>query len=253
VDEISGVGGKSIDSKVIIYGGGALVRLAMGNGVRVQGFWETSHHSLFFPTQTIGFLHWQVRSTPSTLWPGKLFPMNTARSLLLGILFFGCATLSAQTLPKAWEGKWRGTVDIWSYGSKVDSFPMTLTITRLHASWDFVIDYQRNPARPDVREYRLVTIDSGKNQFAIDEQNSILLDTYLVDNCLMNVFAGMGSSLQTRMCLEGEVLSYEITSNFDAPERISGGEVIGKDTIPEIKSYEVYSKMKAKLRKANAE
>ena len=179
--------------------------------------------------------------------------MHLVRLFLLCLLFCCCFSLAGQELPKAWEGHWQGTVDIWSYGNEVDSFPMTLTISRLHTSWDFVIDYQRNPERPDVREYRLVTVDSEKNRFAIDEQNSILLDTYLIDNCLMNVFAGMGSSLQTRMCLEGDVLSYEITSNFDGPERVSGGEVMGKDTIPEIKSYEVYSQMKARLRKGNEE
>ncbi|MTB51147.1 hypothetical protein [Lewinella sp. W8] len=179
--------------------------------------------------------------------------MQVFRSIL-PVLFLLCGgALGAQVLPDSWHGQWRGTVDIWSYGVKVDSFPMALTIRPEGDRWQFVINYRRNPDQPDVRRYQLVALDGEKGHFAIDEQNSILLDTYLVDDCLLNVFAGMGSSLQTRICHEGDFLSYEITSNFDAPERVSGGEVMGQDTVPEIRSYTVYNQMKARLRKDNEE
>ncbi len=59
----------------------------------------------------------------------------------------------------------------------------------------------------------------------------------------------MGSELQTRMCLEEQTLTYEITSRLEEPLRVSGNEVIDKDTIPEIRSYELYNIMKAKLKK----
>ena len=110
-----------------------------------------------------------------------------------------------------------------------------------------MIFYDRDKNKPDKRKYQLILVDAAKQHFAIDEQNSIILDTYFNDNCLYTRFGGMGSDLQTRICLRDEVLEYEIMSNYSKPIRVSGNEIIGKDTIPEITSYDLYNFMKAKL------
>lgn len=168
--------------------------------------------------------------------------------LKLIILFLLLAlSLKSQTIPTNWQGKWQGTVNIWAYNSKIDSFPMSLKITPNDTVWDFVISYNRDVDKPDVREYQLIIVDADNNHFAIDEQNSIILDCYFNDNCLYTIFGGMGSDLQTRICLSGQELNYEITSNFSKPIRTSGNEIIEKDTVPEIRSYDLYHLMKAKL------
>jgi len=63
--------------------------------------------------------------------------------------------LKSQTIPSEWEGKWQGTVNIWAYNSKIDSFPMSLEITPNDTVWNFVISYNRDVDKPDVREYQL--------------------------------------------------------------------------------------------------
>ncbi|MEM9984268.1 MAG: hypothetical protein AAF804_04170 [Bacteroidota bacterium] len=159
------------------------------------------------------------------------------------------AQTQAQVLPPAWEGTWGGTVYIWSYNVNTDSFPMSLEITPLDSGWNFVINYQRDKNQPDLREYELRSVDPSTYHFAIDEKNSIILDAYLNDNCLYTVFSGMGSELQSRMCLSDGGLEYEITSVLSEPTRISGDQVMGSDTIPEIMSYDLYHVMKARLKK----
>lgn len=171
-------------------------------------------------------------------------------SFITLILFLFSSTLSSQSLPKEWHGKWEGTVDIWSYNNKIDSFPMSLEIQPLDSTWTFIINYNRDIKKPDVRKYQLIVVNPEKNHLAIDEKNSIILDSYFNDDCLYTRFGGMGSDLLTRICLSDQELNYEITSNYSTPLRVSGNEVIGNDTIPEIKSYDLYHIMKAKLRKA---
>jgi len=173
------------------------------------------------------------------------------RSAILALLVLTTFQVKGQIIPSEWEGKWQGTVDIWSYNIKKDSFPMSLEISPKDSVWNFVISYNKYIDKPDIRKYELISIDTSKRHLAIDEKNSILLDTYFNDNCLYTRFGGMGSDLQTRICLNRGELEYEITSNLSKPVRVSGNEIIKKDTIPEIKSYTIYHIMKAILKKEN--
>ena len=178
----------------------------------------------------------------------KLFQLIKVVLLLL-ITF----QTNGQVIPSEWEGTWSGTVNIWSYNKKTDSFPMSLEITPKDSVWNFVIFYKKDPNKPDKRQYELIIIDPSKYHLAIDEKNSIILDSYFNDNCLYTIFGGMGSDLQTRICMNKETLEYEITSSLSQPIRISGNEVIANDTIPEISSYNLYHIMKAKLKKEKRE
>ena len=171
--------------------------------------------------------------------------------LLVCIFLTGTMQLNSQSLPKQWEGKWVGTVEIWSYNVKKDAFPMTLEIIPNDSIWDYTIFYDKEyQGKKDIRKYQLIQVDEEQFRFAIDEKNSIILDCYLIDNCMYDRFSGMGSDLHVRMCLVNEhEMEYEITSYLNAPVRTSGGEVIKKDTIPEIQSFNLYHLMKAKLKK----
>ena len=126
---------------------------------------------------------------------------------------------------------------------------MSLEITPRDSVWNFVISYKKDIDKPDIRQYELIVMDTAKYHLAIDEKNSIVLDSYFNDNCLYTIFAGMGSDLQTRICMTEGALDYEITSNLSEPIRVSGNEIIENDTIPEIRSYDLYHIMKARLKR----
>jgi len=126
---------------------------------------------------------------------------------------------------------------------------MSLEIQPIDSAWTFIITYNVGTEEPDVRDYSLIAIDTAAGHYAIDEHNSILLDTYLFDNCLYDRFAVMNSDLFSRICLNGEVLDYEIISGQTEPVRISGDTIMGADTIPEVSSYRLFSVIKAALRR----
>jgi hypothetical protein len=171
------------------------------------------------------------------------------KSILAILLLFTSLIIKGQIIPLEWEGIWHGTVDIWSYNVKTDSFPMSLEITPKDSVWNFVISYKRDVDKPDIRRYELIVVDKSRFHLAIDEKNTIYLDSYFNDNCLYTRFGGMGSDLQTRICMSKGDLEYEITSNLSEPIRVSGNEIIKSDTIPEIRSYDLYHIMKARLKK----
>ncbi|MEL6803677.1 MAG: hypothetical protein AAFO91_07845 [Bacteroidota bacterium] len=170
--------------------------------------------------------------------------------LILLCSFILPRTLSAQSLPESWMGKWEGTVEIWSNNQMVDSFPMSLTITPTDTDWDYVIDYQRDPERPDVRRYSLFSLNDSIGHFAVDEHNGIILDTYRNGNCLNSAFSGMNTHLLMRLCLEEDGMAYEITSMPSEAQRINEEHVLEGDTIPEIRAYSVINIMRANLVKA---
>ena len=168
---------------------------------------------------------------------------------LIPLLFLSCQ-LSSQIVPENWEGKWKGTVKSWSYNTPIDSFEMSIDIIPKDTIWDFIIFYDRAyQGKPDIRAYQLIIEDESKYHLAIDEKNSIFLDCFINDHCLYNKFSGMGSDLQVSMCVKGTKMEYEITSYLSEPIRVSGNKVIEKDTIPEIKSFDLNFLMKAELTK----
>ncbi len=166
--------------------------------------------------------------------------------LLCGLSLF---SLQAQQFPQSWEGKWTGTVEIWGQNQLLDSFPMSLEIVPQDTAWTFTLNYMRNANEPDLRAYALVPLVDSVGHYAIDEANSIILDAYYNGDCLYSAFGGMGSELLSRICLDGEVLSYEISSFLSEPVRVSGNQIIESDTIAEIRSFNVYSVMSAKLKR----
>ena len=178
-----------------------------------------------------------------------MFPQNTKFLILLIIALLGQKSVFSQSGLAPWEGIWKGVVDIWDSGKKIDSFPMSLEIIPKDSAWDFIILYNRNPDKPDKRAYSLIVIEDSIGHYAIDEHNGIILDCYALDNCIYASFGGLGNDLLSRMCLQGEQLEYEISSALSDPIRISGNTVMEGDTIPEIRSYKVFNLMKAVLTK----
>ena len=169
--------------------------------------------------------------------------------ILVGGLIFCFSGLQAQGLSEAWLGKWQGRCDIWSFNKITMSFPMSLEISPIDSGYTFTINYLADTTKPDIRKYSLIELDDSTGHYAIDEHNSIILDSYLNGECLFTSFGGLGSELLTRICLENGEMEYEITSVKSAPIRSSGNEVVGTDTIPEINSYQLHQLMKARLQK----
>ena len=113
--------------------------------------------------------------------------------------------------------------------------------------YDFILVYNEGSDQADIRPYKLKSVNDTIGHYVIDENNSILLDTYIIDNCLMDMFSLDSSGIFSRICNHTKYIDLEMLELGMNPIRTSGGEVIENDTIPEVNSYSLRSITKAKL------
>ena len=171
------------------------------------------------------------------------------RTLLTGSCLFLSVLLSAQTFPDDWYGNWQGNLAIWRGGQAVDTVPMEFELSLADTGGiNYIIRYLPEGRPVDERSYLLQSVDSTAGHYVIDERNGILLDEYLVDNCLYSHFDVMGSDQFARICYTSQdTLEYEITGGPVGPIRESGTITEGGDTISPVRAFRIGSVTKARL------
>lgn len=98
------------------------------------------------------------------------------------------------------------------------------------------------------RNYTLVAKDKEKGIFEVDENNGIILPTYLNDNTLHSFFEVQGNLLSSRAKFSEKKLDFEILFTSLKNKVKSGG--ISED-IPEVFGYPISVFQKATLEKTN--
>lgn len=99
-----------------------------------------------------------------------------------------------------------------------------------------------------LRPYELVIVDPGKGLYAIDEKNSIVMESYLLGGKLYNRFEVQGNLLLSTTELIGDKLEFEVISGNMAPVSITGGKA-ETDEIPPVKAYPVVTRQWALLQR----
>jgi len=94
------------------------------------------------------------------------------------------------------------------------------------------------------RAYLLKTIDASIGHYAVDEQNSIQIDAYLLGEKLVQRFEVMGNLLDTFIEKRGDNLVWEIFSGKNQATNITGDTVQDGEDIPRVKTFSmgVYQK-----------
>lgn len=178
--------------------------------------------------------------------------MNRRNLLLIGLICLCYLTngFNQDNRLTPFEGTYKGTLEIYQGAKVAHSLPMSLKILPIDStSWTFHITYHRD-GKEDFRPYNIRLIDAQKGHYVIDEHNGILLDSYLNGNCLYEQFAIDNSGIIGTTCfLDDDRLSYELIPINMEPTRISGDTIINGDTIPAVRSYQVYSTQKALLKR----
>jgi hypothetical protein len=180
----------------------------------------------------------------------KMMPKYCLLFCLLSRLAFTAAAQapdSAVAFPEGWRGVWSGQLNIYNGAGALRSVDMELHILPLagtperHA-WKIVY------GEADARDYRLLTVDAAKGHYRIDEQNSIVLDAFLLNGKLYCLFDVVGTLLLSTVEKKGDILEYEIISGPIAPLHASGGLSVEGQEIPPVRSYETRTRHVARLR-----
>ncbi len=130
-------------------------------------------------------------------------------------------------------GRYAGTLRMHG-PARVAEVPMQLVIEPLPpaasagaaaACARFVLVYGQGEAA-QVRDYRVLVRDAVRGDYAIDEQNGIVLPTRLVDGDLVSIFQVQGQLLVVRYSLRPEGIGFAIES-FAAGAAVDAGQGVG--------------------------
>lgn len=166
-------------------------------------------------------------------------------------LFFSCICLATAAqdrrdpvFPGDFTGHWKGTLLWYPSDKPVQSVEMQLIIQPLDTpgrySWKMVYGKPGEDERP----YTLLTVDSTKGHWVVDEHNGILLDGYWRGKRFTSVFSVQGSVITEVMWLENDALQVEFIMHTEVPVRESGG---SSPDSPKAKSFPLRGYQRATL------
>ncbi len=140
--------------------------------------------------------------------------------------------------PFSFVGKWKGTMQWIVAGKPTQTFTMQLRVHPTDSAGIFTWQIIYGDQEQDRRPYFLKPIDSAKGHWVIDENNGIVLDNYVFENCLKGAFTVSGNTIADNYCLENGLLKVEFTSIKLADKKTTGN---GTTDVPHVDSYRIAS------------
>jgi hypothetical protein len=135
------------------------------------------------------------------------------RTLVASTFFLLCfsAHSSAQIL-KEWHGEWHGKMQMYKNGQEIDTVEVLLTIEPINDSTLTWRTEYKSVKQPVTKDYTMKSVDLSSGVYATDEGEGVLLETYLIDHTLYNVFEVEGIMLTATYRLMGNDIFFEVTS-----------------------------------------
>jgi hypothetical protein len=149
------------------------------------------------------------------------------------------------SFPQSFIGKWKGTLT-WTVAGKVpQTFAMRLNILPADSgqySWQIIYGDDEKDNRP----YTLKAVDTAKGHWVVDENNSIILDSYWIGNRFTGAFSVQNSTIVDQYWLETDGLHAEFITYTTKPIATTGGT---SADIPPVDSYQIKSVQRGVLKK----
>lgn len=167
--------------------------------------------------------------------------MRNLACLIFFLLIISIPT-SAQdktsVFPFSFVGKWKGTIQWIVAGKPTQTFTMQLRVLPTDSAGIFTWQIIYGDKEQDNRPYLLKPIDTTTGHWVIDENNGIVLDNYVFENCLKGAFTVSGNTIADNYCLENGQLKVEFTTIKLADKKITG---TGTADAPYVNSYRIAS------------
>jgi len=145
-----------------------------------------------------------------------------------------------------WLGVWKGNLKIL-YPSKAQEVSMLLEISKTDTpgKYKWFTRYGEGTSALS-KEYYLLSVDSEKGNWILDENNSIIIDMYYTNGCFYSLFEVQKSLLNTIYRLEEGKIKFEVLSSKTDNPNVSGK---NEGDLYEVKSYPVFVVQKSVLSK----
>ncbi len=168
--------------------------------------------------------------------------ITTALLILLAL-----TKVQAQDI-SAWQGHYSGELKSENLQGKTYFYPMELKIEAVDDDtykWIIIYGKEGDSARSE-RNY-LLKRTSKKNNFIIDEQNTILLDINLINNSFYSVFEVQDNLMLVEYRLSENQIDFNLTSSQGKTE--TGNSTHEGEEIPLVYSYKTTTRQHAVLKK----
>ncbi len=169
----------------------------------------------------------------SVLWAEK--PVNT---------YF--TTTDTLRFPEDWLGYWSGDLMIYDARGLRQKVEMSLDLAATDQpgryKWSLIYAGEERP-------YELITIDAAKGLYQVDEKNTILMESYLINQKLWCSFSVEGTYLLCTYEKVKQKMIFEIMAGNESPVSTTGGQFFEGEDIPVVKTFPVTTSQKAILKR----
>lgn len=149
------------------------------------------------------------------------------------------------SFPQSFIGNWKGTLTWTVAGKQPQTFTMRLNIQPADSgryTWQIIYGDDQKDNRP----YFLIPVDTAKGHWVVDEQNTIILDSYWIANRLTGAFSVSGSTIVDQYWLAADGLHVEFITYATKPVATTGGT---SADIPPVESYQIKSVQRGVLKR----
>jgi hypothetical protein len=169
--------------------------------------------------------------------------------LIIFLFFISAGSVFSQNekpvrLLEQWMGTWKGQLEITTSEGKNSEVNMKLDIseTETPGVWKWVVNY----GDTFLGNYLLRLENSTKGTYILDENNSILLDYFFLDNTFYCTLSTQGSILVSKYQMKNDNILFEVITSSMNSANISDS---GADENSIVYSYPVFAIQKAALTK----
>ena len=143
-----------------------------------------------------------------------------------------------EVFPKCFIGNWKGKLQWMIAGKPTQTFTMQLRIQSTDAANQFTWQIIYGDDNKDNRPYILKPLDTAKGHWIIDENNGIVLDSYVHGNTVHGAFTVQGNTIVDNYTIENGKMKVEFFSIKLGDKKQSGK---GTEESPFVDSYRISS------------
>jgi hypothetical protein len=149
--------------------------------------------------------------------------------------------------PQSFIGNWKGQLQWMVSGKPTQTFTMQLRIQPTDSANQYTWQIIYGDAGKDNRPYILKAIDTAKGHWVIDENDGIILDSYVHGNAIHGAFTVQGNTIVDNYVIENGKMRVEFFSIKLGDKKQSGK---GTEETPFVDSYKISSYQTGLLIKA---
>lgn len=168
--------------------------------------------------------------------------------LLLFTLVFTALFIAAQNknaaFPQSFIGNWKGSLEWMVAGKPVKTFTMELRVQPTDSANQYTWQIIYGDDNKDNRPYILRQVDTAKGHWVVDELDGIVLDSYVLGNCIQGAFTVKSNTIIDNYCIEDGKMTVEFFSIKLGEKKQSGK---GTDETPFVESYRMAGYQKGVL------